>query len=263
MKNSNIEWTDKTWNPTTGCTICSKECTNCYALNFTNQFQFTNPKYNKGFNVFVEHHYELNKPFTWKKPSIVFVNSMSDLFHEQCSVDFIKKVFKVMNSTPQHTYQILTKRHHRLVELSSQLHWTDNIWMGVSVGNVAGVRRIQALKKTQAKNKFLSVEPLIEELPNLNLEGIDWVIVGGESGSNAREIKKDWVLKVQQDCKLFSVSFFFKQWGDSKFNPDPIDPTRIKGNPLYSKGGCQIDGKIYRENPCLKIQAFGQLTFEY
>jgi protein gp37 len=186
MSKTNIEWTSATWNPTTGCTKISKECENCYAEKLTKRYM-TMPnhvKYHKGFDKFVMHEDALNEPFKWKEPKTVFVNSMSDLFHKEVKIEFLKKVFAVMNKTPQHTYQILTKRANYLKKYSDQLTWSDNIWMGVSVGHKAGERRIQDLVDSGAKHKFLSVEPLIEELNDLNLEGIDWVIVGGESGDN-------------------------------------------------------------------------------
>jgi protein gp37 len=260
MTQSGIEWTDVTWNPTTGCTICSKECNNCYALELTNKLQkLAKHKFAAGFDVFVEHPYTLKEPYRLKTPRMIFVNSMSDLFHEKCSKGFIQKVFKVMNQTPQHTYQVLTKRHHKLLKLSGNLNWTRNIWMGVSVGSGVGVRRIDFLRRSNAKNKFLSIEPLIEELPHLDLECIDWVIVGGESGKNARPVQLDWILKIQQDCKEQDVPFFFKQWGKVEFNPDPDDPTIWEG----PKGGCQIDGEVFLANPCVVEPLIGELPFTW
>lgn len=261
MSKTTIEWTQETWNPTTGCTKVSKECLNCYAEINT---QYNNSvgidKYKLGFENFVEHPFELNKPFKINKPSLIFVNSMSDLFHEKSSLEFIKKVFDVMNKTPQHTYQILTKRHHQLEKYSDQLNWTENIWMGVSVGNLTGVRRIEKLRNCGAKNKFLSVEPLIEELPNLDLTGIDWVIVGGESGKNARFLDKSWIDKIRIDCENQNVPFFFKQWGKLANNPNYYDPTARPNHTFTSKGGCMLDGKIYRENPC-KVNSFVRELF--
>ena len=255
MADSNIEWTNKTWNPTTGCTHISKECDLCYAEVMTKRMMHmpNQPRYKLGFDVFAEHEDALQDPFKWKKPRTVFVNSMSDLFHKDVTLEFLQKIFKIMNDTPQHTYQVLTKRHHELTKYSPFLNWTDNIWMGVSVGHVAGVRRIEELVKCGAKHKFLSVEPLIEELPNLNLKGIDWVIVGGESGDNrARPIKKEWVLKVKNNCKEQGVDFFFKQWGKPKHNPNKEDPSINKEHRYHAKGGCQLDGKYYQENPTIK-----------
>ena len=270
MADSTIEWTTKTWNPTTGCTKVSKECDNCYAEVLTNRYMHMpqQAKYKHGFGVFVMHKDSLKEPYEWKNPETVFVNSMSDLFHKDVTLDFLKKVFKVMNETLQHTYQILTKRHHELEKYSDELEWTDNIWMGVSVGHEAGVRRIESLVKSGAKHKFLSVEPLIEELPDLELEGIDWVIVGGESGTkNIRLVQKDWILKVKKNCDAQNVPFFFKQWGKSKFNPNPNDPTINKEHRYHSKGGSQLDGEIYWTNPTIKddsipmINVFGEEHF--
>jgi protein gp37 len=253
MALSSIEWTNKTWNPTTGCTHISKECDFCYAEKETKRLMY-NPKiekYRKGFDVIVEHPDSLLEPYKWK-PSTVFVNSMSDLFHKDISLDFIKKVFKVMNETPQHTYQILTKRHNILEEYSDQLNWTDNIWAGVSVGNQIATRRIQSLVKCGAKHKFLSIEPFIEEITNIDLKGIDWVIVGGESGGNkARPMEKDWVLKIKDECLKQNVPFFFKQWGKTRNNPNPNDPTINKFHRYHSKGGSELDGKTYWANPTI------------
>lgn len=270
MANSTIEWTSKTWNPTTGCTKVSAECKNCYAEVLTNRYMHMpqQAKYKLGFGVFVMHEDSLKEPYEWKKPETVFVNSMSDLFHKDVTLDFLKKVFKVMNETPQHTYQILTKRNEEVVKYSDELDWTDNIWMGVSVGEAKAVGRIESLVNCGAKHKFLSVEPLIEELPDLELEGIDWVIVGGESGTkNVRLVQKDWILKVKKNCDEQNVPFFFKQWGKSKFNPNPNDPTINKEHRYHSKGGSQLDGEIFWKNPTIKddsipmINVFGEEHF--
>lgn len=251
MSKSTIEWTSKTWNPTTGCTIFSKECDNCYAKTLTKRLQaMGQKKYKQGFDVFVEHPDRLQEPDRWEKPAMVFVNSMSDLFHKDCTPEFLKKIFQTMNRDLKHTYQVLTKRDDNLLKLSDQLTWTDNIWMGVSVGSVVSVRKIDRLRQCGAKHKFLSVEPLIEELPDLDLTGIDWVIVGGESGSgNIRPMKKEWVLKIKKNCEDQNVPFFFKQWGKVKFNPDSNDPTINKHHPYRAKGGCMLDGKLYLDNP--------------
>jgi protein gp37 len=252
---SSIEWTNKTWNPTTGCTKISKECDFCYAETetFRKMHNPKLPKYKLGFNVVVEHPYTLKEPYKWKQPSAVFVNSMSDLFHKDVSLDYIKKVFAVMNDTPQHTYQILTKRHDILKKYSDKLNWSDNIWMGVSVGNQIATRRIEPLVNCGAKHKFLSVEPLIEEITEINVKGIDWVIVGGESGSNAvRSMKKEWVTKIKNECAKQDVKFFFKQWGKTRNNPNPDDPTINKEHRYHSKGGSELDGKVYWTNPTVK-----------
>ena len=169
-------------------------------------------KYKNGFEVAV-HEDALHIPYTWKKPKVVFVNSMSDLFHPEVPVEFIQKVFEVMNNTPQHTYQVLTKRAERLYELNDRLKWTPNIWMGVSVENEKVIDRIDFLRETNAVVKFLSCEPLIGPLRNLNLSNIDWAIVGGESGRKARIIKEEWVLDILTQCASSNVKFFFKQWG--------------------------------------------------
>jgi protein gp37 len=267
MASSSIEWTNKTWNPTTGCTHISKECDFCYAEKETKRLMH-NPnieKYRKGFDVIVEHPDTLLEPYKWNEPCTVFVNSMSDLFHKDISLDFIKKVFLVMNKTPQHTYQILTKRHDILERYSDQLNWTDNIWAGVSVGTQIATRRIKSLVKCGAKNKFLSVEPLIEEITDIELNGIDWVIVGGESGFNkVRPLEKEWVLKVKEKCSEQNVPFFFKQWGKTRNNPNPDDPTINKLHRYHSKGGSELDGKVYWTNPTIEdnlmptINLFGE-----
>jgi protein gp37 len=199
MANSSIEWTEMTWNPTTGCTKISAGCKFCYAEIMTRRLKaMGQEKYKYGFKIVKTHPETLEIPYTWKTPKIVFVNSMSDLFHKDVPLDYIKKVFKVMNENPQHVFQVLTKRAERLFNIHKELRWTHNIWMGVSVEDKRVVERIDFLRKTRAKVKFLSLEPLIGELSNLNLKKIDWVIVGGES---------------QDQCKNAEVAFFFKQWG--------------------------------------------------
>lgn len=214
MANSSIEWTELTWNPTTGCTKISAGCKFCYAEVMTRRLKgMGQEKYKDGFKVIKTHNSTLDIPYTWKGSKIVFVNSMSDLFHEKVPLDFIKNVFKVMNDNPQHVFQVLTKRAERLLELHKEFKWTHNIWMGVSVENDKVSHRIGCLSKTKAKVKFLSLEPLIGELPNLNLKKIDWVIVGGESGHNPRPMKQEWVIDIQKQCKKAKVPFFFKQWG--------------------------------------------------
>lgn len=210
---SKIEYTNETWNPITGCSKESAGCKNCYAVEMTRRLQYMHPeKYRNGFELTL-HPNELKKPYKWRKPRIIFVNSMSDLFHENVPLEFIQQVFKTMNDTPQHTYQVLTKRSKRLAEVSDQLNWTDNIWMGVSVEDQRVSNRIDDLKKCGARIKFLSCEPLIGELPNLKLEGINWVIVGGESGRKPRPIQQEWVEDIQLQCEKSSIAFFFKQWG--------------------------------------------------
>lgn len=213
MAQSSIEWTEMTWNPTTGCTKISSGCKFCYAEIMSKRLKAMGiEKYKNSFKVSI-HPDQLNIPYTWKSPKIVFVNSMSDLFHKDIPLDFIKQVFKVMNDNPNHVFQVLTKRAERLFEVHKELKWTHNIWMGVSVENESVIDRIDFLRKTKARVKFLSCEPLIGPLSNLNLKKIDWVIVGGESGYKPRTMDTNWVLNIQEQCKKAKVAFFFKQWG--------------------------------------------------
>ena len=213
MAQSSIEWTEMTWNPTTGCSKISAGCKYCYAEVMTRRLQAMGiEKYQDGFAIRT-HESALNIPYTWKKPKVVFVNSMSDLFHPEVPIAFIKRVFEVMNNTPQHTYQVLTKRASRLFEIHEQLNWTDNIWMGVSVEDERVTDRIDFLRATNAKTKFLSCEPLIGPLHNINLQNIDWVIVGGESGKKSRPMNELWVWDIKQQCNEQGAAFFFKQWG--------------------------------------------------
>ncbi len=213
---STIEWTEATWNPLTGCNKISPGCKNCYAEKLSHRLQKMGQyNYRNGFNLTL-HHHALSIPLKWKKPKMIFVNSMSDLFHNKVPVSFIKKVFEVMNSCPQHHFQVLTKRAERLEELSCKLTWTKNIWMGVSVENKNYMFRIPHLLQTPAYIKFLSLEPLLGSLPDLKLKGIDWVIVGGESGPKARVIKPEWVKQIQLRCIKTKTAFFFKQWGGVK-----------------------------------------------
>lgn len=249
MAHSNIEWTELTWNPVTGCNKVSPGCKHCYAEVMSKRLKAMGiEKYKDGFDIRT-HADSLTIPFTWKKSKVVFVNSMSDLFHPEVPVEFIKSVFAVMNKTPQHIYQVLTKRSERLLELSKELNWTANIWMGVSVESEDYTYRIDELSETKAKTKFLSIEPLIAPVKTLNLKKIDWVIVGGESGHKARPIKKDWIDFVKAECDKISVAFFFKQWGKPQFNVNPEDPTIIADHPQHAKGGCELDGVIYRAMP--------------
>jgi protein gp37 len=213
MAQSSIEWTEMTWNPTTGCDKISAGCKFCYAEIMSKRLQAMGvEKYKDNFEVRT-HESALAVPYTWKHGKIVFVNSMSDLFHKDVPLEFIKKVFKVMNENHQHVFQVLTKRAERLLEVHKELKWTANIWMGVSVENEKVIDRIDFLRKTNAKVKFLSCEPLIGPLPKMNLKNIDWVIVGGESGHTPRPMVEDWVLDIQQQCEKKNVAFFFKQWG--------------------------------------------------
>ncbi len=249
MNKSKIEWTEVTWNPTTGCNKISTGCLYCYAETMSRRLKAMGiDKYKNGFRLTL-HPGTLSIPYSWNKPTLVFVDSMSDLFHYSVPVEFVKQVFEVMNNTPQHTYQVLTKRSERLVQLAPLLNWTENIWMGVSVESEHVSGRIAHLIQTPAFIKFLSCEPLIGPLETLYLDQIDWVIVGGESGPKAREIKKEWVDNIHEQCKNHSVPFFFKQWGKKQFNVNPFDPTLDKKNKLYAKGGCELNGRIIQEMP--------------
>ncbi|MBZ0266272.1 phage Gp37/Gp68 family protein [bacterium] len=211
--NSSIEWTESTWNPITGCNKVSEGCRNCYAERMAYRLKAMGQKnYQKGFTLQL-HHDVLEKPLHWKKPQVIFVNSMSDMFHPDVPLSFINKMFDVMRKADWHTFQILTKRAERLRRLDSQITWPSNAWMGVSVENWEVVDRIDFLRETNAAVKFLSLEPLISPLPNLNLKGIDWVIVGGESGPGARPMKEEWVWDIKVQCNNAKIPFFFKQWG--------------------------------------------------
>jgi protein gp37 len=228
-----IEWTDSTWNPVTGCTKISSGCANCYAERLAMRLKaMGNPSYVNGFNVTL-HEDILSLPLKWKKPQTIFVNSMSDLFHEDIPIEFIQRVFDIMRRANWHRYQILTKRSERMIELSAQLPWASNIWMGVTVEANNYTYRIEDLKKTGAGVKFLSLEPLLSAMSVLQLKGIDWVIVGGESGPNARPMKKDWVIDIRNQCQNEEVPFFFKQWGGVN----------------KKKTGRELEGRIWNETP--------------
>ena len=210
---SAIEWTSSTWNPVTGCRKISPGCTHCYAERMAKRLQAMGQKnYARGFEVTLHPHC-LNLPLSWKRPQLIFVNSMSDLFIEEVPDNFILKVFDIMNRAPWHTFQVLTKRSERLSEVSSSLTWSENIWMGVTVENADYARRIAHLRTTPARVKFLSLEPLLGPITGLNLNGIDWVIVGGESGPGARAMEEEWVIDIKEQCNRSGVPFFFKQWG--------------------------------------------------
>ncbi len=230
---SSIEWTEYTWNPVTGCTKTSPGCLNCYAQRMAKRLQAMGlPNYREGFSVAL-HEQLLKAPSRWKKPSVVFVNSMSDLFHERVPLEFILKVFDAMRTTPRHQYQVLTKRAKRLAEVTSYIDWPENVWMGVSAENQDYTHRIDYLKMTGAFIKFLSIEPLLGPIRGLDLTGIDWVIVGGESGPGARPIEKEWVRDVRDQCMVAKVPFFFKQWGGTN----------------KKKTGRLLDGKTWRQMP--------------
>lgn len=230
---SSIEWTESSWNPLTGCTKVSPGCQNCYAERMALRLQAAgNPNYRNGFTITM-HDGTLALPFKWRKPQTIFVNSMSDLFHEKVPDEFILRVFNVMNAANWHQYQVLTKRAERLAHLSSQLPWASNIWMGVSVENANYRFRIDHLRNTEAKVKFLSLEPLLGHIQDMNLEGIDWVIVGGESGPMARPMSESWVIDIRNQCLRTSIPFFFKQWG----------------GPNKKRTGRELEGRIWDEMP--------------
>ena len=213
MAETKIEWTEITWNPTTGCTKISSGCKNCYAERMAKRLHAMGvEKYKDGFKLRL-HPDVLKEPYSWRNPRTVFVNSMSDLFHENVPFDFIQKVFKVMSENPMHTFQVLTKRADILSDYSKYLKWTKNIWMGVTVENHENILRIDKLREIDANVKFLSIEPLIGRIGKINLSNIDWVIVGGESGPKARPMHKDWVLEIKEQCLNQATPFFFKQWG--------------------------------------------------
>ncbi|MFA7078066.1 MAG: phage Gp37/Gp68 family protein [Syntrophomonas sp.] len=210
---STIEWTESTWNPVTGCTKISAGCQHCYAERMARRLKaMGHTNYVNGFEITI-HEQMLELPLKWKRPQMIFVNSMSDLFHKDIPVEYILQVFNIMQRAHWHTFQILTKRAERLQELSPLLPWTSNIWMGVTVENWQYVSRIDNLLKTGAKTRFISFEPLLSQITDLNLSGIDWVIVGGESGPGARPVKEEWILEIREKCFEKDVPFFFKQWG--------------------------------------------------
>jgi protein gp37 len=228
MNTTGIEWTDKTWNPTTGCDKVSPGCLHCYAEDLTKRFPNGFPN---GFNLTL-HPDRLQQPLKWKKPSKIFVNSMSDLFHEKVPLDFIQEVFKVIEATPRHTYQILTKRPARLVELAPSLQFHKNIWLGVSVENQNYVHRVDLLRQIPVNVRFLSCEPLLGSL-RLNLENIHWVIVGGESGQKHRPMNIEWAKDIRDQCQRAKVAFFFKQVGGR----------------TPKSGGKLLDGRVWDEMP--------------
>lgn len=211
--NSSIEWTETTWNPVTGCTKISTGCKNCYAERMAKRLQAMGQKrYAKGFRVTL-HNDLVTAPLQWNRPKIVFVNSMSDLFHEDIPEGFIHSVFQTMTDAEQHTFQVLTKRSERLADLAEQLPWPPNIWMGVTVESNDYLSRVEHLREVPAQVRFLSLEPLLTDVPDLSLTGIHWVIVGGESGPKSRLIRRQWVRNIRDSCIESNVSFFFKQWG--------------------------------------------------
>jgi protein gp37 len=240
---SRIEWTEATWNPVTGCTKVSAGCKNCYAERMAKRLQSMGvAQYRDGFKLTLQPEM-LDVPRRWKQPRTVFVNSMSDLFHKDVPLSFIKQVFAVMNDCPQHTFQILTKRPEVAAEYSRELKWTPNIWMGTSVENMLVSHRIRDLVRVRAKVRFLSLEPLLGPLPRLPLTGIHWVIVGGESGPRSRPMAEQWVMQIRDRCIAQGVPFFFKQWGGVN----------------KKKTGRRLQGEYWDEmpdQPCLRRGAY-------
>ncbi len=232
---SSIEWTEATWNPVTGCTKISAGCKHCYAERMAKRLKAMGvPQYRNGFKLTLQPQ-SLELPLKWRQPKRIFVNSMSDLFHEDVPFEFIEKVFDVMNRCPQHTFQILTKRPEIAAEFAPQFKWTPNIWMGTSVEDERVLWRIKHLREIRAKVRFLSLEPLIGPMPNLPLRGIHWVIVGGESGPKARPMNSDWVRDIRCKCAQQNVPFFFKQWGGTQ----------------KCRTGRTLDGREWNEMPSM------------
>jgi len=235
MSKSKIEWTESTWNPVSGCTKVSSGCENCYAERMAMRLQAMGTKgYEDGFKVTL-HPHTLEKPLKMKKPQVIFVNSMSDIFHKDIPDEYVIKIFEVMNKAHWHTFQVLTKRPERLEQIAHKLKWTNNIWMGVTVEANNYVDRVNYLRDLDIKVKFLSIEPLIDSVDKMDYRGIDWVIVGGESGYGCREIKKEWVVEIKDKCEALNIPFFFKQWGGVN--------KKTKGKLL--------NGKVYDEMPKL------------
>ena len=237
MAQTKIEWTELTWNPTTGCNKVSQGCKFCYAEVMARRLKAMGlDKYRNGFKLTL-HEDALKIPFSWKTPKIVFVNSMSDLFHKDIPLDFIQRIFKVMNDNPQHVFQVLTKRADILFDYQKKLNWTHNIWMGVSIENEKELWRVDYLIKTKAKTKFLSLEPLLGPLTKLKLNKIDWVIVGGESGRRPRPMKSEWVYEIFDKCEKADIKFFFKQWGGTN----------------KKKTGRLLNGRTYDDMPEVEV----------
>jgi protein gp37 len=238
---SNIEWTDSTWNPVTGCTKISPGCKHCYAETFSERFRgVPGHPFEQGFDLKLWSE-RLDLPLRWKQPRTIFVNSMSDLFHERVPADFILKVFDTMQSAHWHKFQILTKRSERLRRLARSLPWPINVWMGVSVESPAYTFRIDDLREVPSAVRFLSIEPLLAEIPHLDLNGIDWVIVGGESGPKCRPMHAGWVRRIRSECRTQRVPFFFKQWGGTR--------KKLRGRIL--------DGRTWDEMPTPKDRSHG------
>jgi protein gp37 len=230
---TSIEWTDATWNPATGCTRISEGCARCYAERMAKRLKaMGTPHYRRGFKLTL-HEDALDLPLGWKRPQAIFVNSMSDLFHEDVPEDFILRVFDVMRRANRHVFQVLTKRSERLLELDALLDWAPNVWMGVTVENDGYLRRLDDLRATGARVKFVSFEPLLGPVPGATVRGLDWVIVGGESGPGARPMESEWARDVRDRCRRAGVPFFFKQWGGVN----------------KKKAGRMLDGRTWDERP--------------
>lgn len=240
MRTTKIEWTDKTWNPITGCTKASSGCAHCYAETMARRLKSMGlEKYHNGFEVTL-HEDDLNEPRRWKKGHNIFVCSMSDLFHESVPFEFIDQVLKTIRETPQHRYQLLTKRSERMAEYFISRDVPANVWLGVTVECQATRSRIDELRNVPATVRFISCEPLIEDLGELNLSGINWVIVGGESGPNARPMKKEWALNIRRQVKTEGIAFFFKQWGT--WGSDGVKRNKHKNGKL-------LEGEVVQEMP--------------
>lgn len=232
---SSIEWTQATWNPVTGCTKVSQGCKHCYAERLAKRLQaMGNPRYTRGFQVTL-HHDQIDLPLRWKTPRLIFVNSMSDLFHKDVPLDFLLAVFKTMEKATWHTFQVLTKRPERAAELADRLPWPPNVWIGTSVESVDVLDRAGWLQRVPGAVRFLSLEPLLGPIPHLPLHGIDWVIVGGESGPEARPMKPEWVRQIRAQCLTRKVPFFFKQWGGAN----------------KKMAGRLLDGRTWSDMPAL------------
>lgn len=240
MGQSKIEWTEQTWNPTTGCNKVTAGCKFCYAETMANRLQaMGTPGYENGFE-FTLMPERLNQPLSKKKPTKYFVNSMSDLFHEEMPTKYLDAIFDVIRATPQHTYQILTKREENMASYFGRKKLPKNIWMGVTVENKKTIHRIDFLRKVKATTRFLSVEPLLEDLAKINLKNIHWVIVGGESGHKARPMKKEWALNIKKQCEKQDSAFFFKQWGT--WGADGIKRNK-------KLNGIELNGQIFQNYP--------------
>lgn len=240
MKTTKIEWTDKTWNPITGCSKYSAGCAHCYAETMANRLcSMKVEKYKNAFNLTLHEEY-LEEPLLWKKPHNIFVCSMSDIFHEKVPFSFIDRIFETINKTPQHRYQILTKRAERMYDYFSQNKVPNNVWLGVTVENQEAKCRIQYLQQIKANIHFLSCEPLLENLGEINLSNIQWVIVGGESGVSARPMKEEWVKMIRQQTEERKIPFFFKQWGT--WGCDGIKRSKLRNGKL-------LEGNVVQEMP--------------